>query len=88
MPYRNYGDHQSLFTSETFGNPTGILFYEMRIASNGDLSMYQKGEFQPDTTNFRFIPSIASDRAGNIAVAYNLSSAQTFPGQYASAGRR
>ena len=86
MPYRNYGDHQSLFTSETFGNPTGILFYEMRIASNGDLSMYQKGEFQPDTTNFRFIPSIASDRAGNIAVAYNLSSAQTFPSQYASAG--
>ncbi len=82
MPYRNYGDHQSLFTSETLGNPTGIIFYEMRIASNGDLSMYQKGEFQPDTTNFRFIPSIASDRAGNIAVAYNLSSAQAFPSQY------
>ena len=82
MPYRNYGDHQSLFTSETFGNPTGFVFYEMRIASSGDLFMYQEGEFQADTTNFRFIPSIASDRAGNIAVAYNLSSSQTFPGQY------
>ena len=35
MPYRNYGDHQSLFTSETFGAVTGILFYEMRIASSG-----------------------------------------------------
>ena len=84
MPYRNYGDHQSLFTSETFGAVTGILFYEMRIASSGDLSMYQEGSFQPDTTNFRFIPSIASDRAGNIAIGYNLSSSQTFPSQYAA----
>ena len=82
MPYRNYGDHQSLFASETFGNPTGFVFYEMRIASSGDLFMYQEGEFQPDTTNFRFIPSIASDRAGNVALAYNLSSSQTFPSQY------
>ncbi len=84
MPYRNYGDHQSLFTSEDVNTVTAIIFYEMRIASNGDLFMYQEGTFQPDTTNFRFIPSIASDRAGNIAVAYNLSSAQTFPGQYAA----
>lgn len=82
MPYRNYGDHQSLFASETFGNPAGFVFYEMRIASSGDLFMYQEGEIQPDTTNSRFIPSIASDRAGNIAVAYNLSSSHTFPGQY------
>ncbi len=84
MPYRNYGDHQSLFTSETVGSVTGIQFYEMRIASNGDLSMYQQGVFQPDTTNFRFIPSIASDRAGNIAIGYNLSSSQIVPSQYAA----
>ena len=84
MPYRNYGDHQSLFTSETVGSVTGIQFYEMRIASNGDLSMYQQGVFQPDTTNYRFIPSIASDRAGNIAIGYNLSSSQIVPSQYAA----
>jgi Divergent InlB B-repeat domain len=92
MPYRNYGDHTALFTTETDGStaspangpaaPTAPRFYEVRLSSSGDLYIYQVGTFAPDTTNFRFIPSIAADRAGNIAVAYNLSSTQTFPGQY------
>jgi hypothetical protein len=84
MPYRNYGDHQSLVAAENINLITGIQFYEIRIASGGDLSIYQQGEFQPDRSNYRFNPSIATDQAGNIAIGYNLSSAQTFPSQYAA----
>ncbi len=84
MPYRNYGDHQSLVAAENVSLTTGIQFYEVRIASSGDLSMYQQGEFQPDQLNYRFNPSIATDQAGNIAIGYNLSSSQTFPSQYAA----
>lgn len=92
MPYRNYGDHQALLTTETVGSaatpsngppaPTAPRFYEVRLSAGGDLYMYQAGTFGPDT-NFRFIPSIAADRAGNIAVAYNLSSSQIPVSQYA-----
>ncbi len=84
MPYRNYGDHQSLVAAENINLVTGIQFYEIRVASRGDLSMYQQGQFQPDQSNYRFNPSIATDQAGNIALGYNLSSSQTFPGQYAA----
>ena len=61
---------------------TGITFMELRIDSNGAISNYQGGTFAPDLTNFRFLPSIASDRAGNVAVAYNASSSQMYPSQY------
>jgi uncharacterized repeat protein (TIGR02543 family) len=92
MPYRNYGNYQSLFATETDGSaptpsggptaPTAVRFYETRLTNSGDLYMYQAGTFAPDNTNFRFLPSIASDRAGNIAVTYNFSNPQDYPGQY------
>jgi len=44
--------------------------------------MYQEGEFQSSSPSYRFNPSIAEDRTGNIAVAYNSTNLQTFPGQY------
>ncbi len=82
LPYRNYPDHQSLLAAETVETVTGIRFYEIRIGSSGDLYLYQEGTFLPDTNSYRFIPAIATDRAGNIAVGYNLSSSQTPPSQY------
>lgn len=92
MPYRNYGTQQSLFMTETDGSApspsggpaaaTAIGFFIFGINGNGDLYGSQFGLFAPDQTNFRFLPSIASDRAGNVAVAYNLSSSTTYPSQY------
>lgn len=92
MPYRNYGSYQSLFVVETNGAaatppggpaaPTAVTFLELRIDSNGGINSYQGGTFAPDLTNFRFLPSIASDRAGNVAVAYNASSSTMYPSQY------
>jgi len=65
--------------TETVTTP---VFYEARINPNGDLYMYQEGEFKSNSPSYRFNPSIAEDRAGNIAVAYNSTNLQTFPGQY------
>ena len=82
MPYRNYGTYQTLLAVENAETVTTPIFYEARVASNGDLYMYQEGEFQSTSPSYRFNPSIAEDRAGNIAVAYNSTNLQTFPGQY------
>jgi hypothetical protein len=84
MPYRNYGSYQSMVAVENAETTTTPLFYEVRVASNGDLYMYQEGELQSNSQAYRFNPSIAEDRAGNIAVAYNLSNLQTPPSQYVS----
>jgi len=84
MPYRNYGDHQSLFAAEAVDIVTDILFYEVRITANGDISEYQVGKYQPDTNHWRFVPSIAADRSGNVAVAYNVSGLSLPASQYVS----
>jgi hypothetical protein len=82
MPYRNYGTYQSLLAVENAETVTTPIFYETRVASNGDLYMYQEGEFKTNSPSYRFNPSIAEDRAGNIAVAYNSTNLDMFPSQY------
>jgi hypothetical protein len=84
MPYRNYGDHQSMLMAESVENPTTIRFYEARISASGDISVYQQGNVQANMPAFRFLPSMAADKVGNIAAAYNLSNLQVSPGQYVS----
>jgi len=94
IAYRNYGDHQAFFATETDATvaspasgpaaPTAPRFYEFRLNGNNDLYLYQDGYVAPDQATFRFGPSIASDRAGNIAIAYNASSASMYPSQFVS----
>ena len=57
-------------------------WYELR--GSGTPTVYQDGTINPDNTTYRFIPSIAEDSAGNAAVGYSISSAQTHPGMSAS----
>jgi hypothetical protein len=85
MPYRNFGSYQSLLAVENTETVTTPIFYEARVTSTGDLYMYQEGELQiPNSPAWRFNPSIAEDRAGNIAVAYNASSTNLPPSQFVS----
>jgi len=84
MPYRNFGSYQTLLSVENTETVTTPIFYEARITSTGDLYMYQEGELQVSPAAWRFNPSIAQDRAGNIAVAYNASSAAMAPSQFVS----
>lgn len=86
--YRNFGSYESFLVSHTVqpgaGNnqPTGIRWYELR--GSGMPTLYQDGTVSPDTTTYRFMPSIAQDATGNAAVGYSVSSASVHPGISAS----
>jgi uncharacterized repeat protein (TIGR02543 family) len=84
LPYRNYGSYQSMLAVENAEVITTPVFYEVRVTSSGDLYMYQEGELQLTSPSYRFNPSIAEDRTGNIAVAYNSSNMNLWPSQYVS----
>ncbi len=86
--YRNFGDYQSYLASHTVQvaagtrTQTGIRWYELR--GDGIPTVFQSGTLRPDTTLFRFMPSIAQDQSGNAAVGYSVSNASTHPGMNAS----
>jgi hypothetical protein len=56
---------------------TGIRWYEVRNMGT-TLNVYQQGTYQPDS-NFRWMPSLAGDADGNIAVGYSASSSAMYP---------
>ncbi len=86
--YRNFGTYQSYLVSHTVqvgtgvGTQTGIRWYELR--GNGVPTLNQWGTVSPDSSLFRFMPSITQDQTGNAAVGYSVSSASTHPGIRAS----
>jgi hypothetical protein len=61
---------------------TGVRWYELR--GRGTPTVYQDGTVSPDTSLYRFMPSIAQDSSGNAAVGYSVSSASVHPGISAS----
>jgi hypothetical protein len=80
--YRNFGSYESFLFSHdvsvsTSSKQTGIRWYEMR--GPGTPTVYQDGTVSPDSTNYRFIPSIAEDSSGNAAAGYSISSSITHP---------
>ncbi|MFZ0417349.1 MAG: choice-of-anchor D domain-containing protein [Candidatus Sulfotelmatobacter sp.] len=85
--YRNFGSYESFLFSHdvsvsSSGTQTGIRWYEMR--GPGTPTVYQDGTINPDSTNYRFIPSIAEDSFGNAAAGYSISSKSTHPSLNAS----
>jgi hypothetical protein len=88
LAYRNFGDHESLVTNHavTVGRSVGIRWYELRLQANGSPQVFQQGTYAPDAT-FRWMGSIAMDKAGNIGLGYSASSAAIHP-QIRFTGRR
>ncbi len=89
LPYRNFGDHESLVACHSVdaGSTVGIRWYEIR-SPGATPTVYQQGTYAPDSS-YRWLPSIAMDGAGNIAVGYSVSSSTMYPairytGRYAS----
>jgi hypothetical protein len=84
--YRNFGSYESFLLSTDVqvasNQQTGIHWWEMR--GSGTPTVYQDGTVNPDTTNYRFVPSIAEDSSGNAAVGYSIASKSTHPGMNAS----
>jgi hypothetical protein len=84
LAYRNFGTHQSLVAAHSVQvgtsrkDPyTGVRWYELRNPA-GTPAIYQQSTYSPDTT-FRWMPSIAMDKVGNIAVGYSASSSALHP---------
>jgi hypothetical protein len=79
LQYRNIAGIESLWVAHTVasGGVTGIRWYEVR-SPNGTPTVYQQGTYQPDST-YRWMPSLAVDKQGNMAVGYSVSSSTMFP---------
>lgn len=76
--YRNFGDHQSIalvHVVDKGNNISALRWYELRTSVAG-WEEYQQGTFSLDDTH-RFMPSIAMNGEGGIALAYNVSSSVT-----------
>ncbi|HEX8077251.1 MAG TPA: carboxypeptidase-like regulatory domain-containing protein, partial [Chthoniobacterales bacterium] len=85
LAYRNFGDHEALVLTHTVvANSTtgqmGPRWYEVRDPG-GSPTISQQSTFAPagPTDPYRFLGSIAMDRAGDIAIGYSASSLAQFP---------
>ena len=83
LVYRNFtgtGAHSTLLISHSIkvgANSGGVRWYEMRNPETTH-TIFQSGTFAPDG-NVRWLPSIAMDKVGDIAVGYSKSSTTVFP---------
>lgn len=85
LSYRNFGTYESFVVSHTVqpsskSKQTAIRWYELRSTDSGLPAVFQNGIIHPDSTTFRFMPSMAQDQAGNAAVGYSASSSTAHPG--------
>ncbi len=80
LAYRNVGDHESLVTNHavTVGSSVGVRWYELRVSGSGAPSVFQQGTYAPDST-YRWMGSIAMDKAGNVGLGYSASSSSINP---------
>ena len=83
LSYRNFGTHEAMVInhSVTSGTGVGIRWYELRNAAGQTLGtanpvLFQQGTFAP-SNDFRWMGSAAMDKAGGIAIGYNVSNAST-----------
>ena len=79
LQYRNIGGTESLWASRTVvsGSTYGIRWMEVR-GMNGTPSVYQQGTYAPDA-NYRWMPSLAVNQSGDMAVGYSVSSSSMYP---------
>ena len=76
--YRHFADgHESLVASHSIGSPSGIRWYEIQSPGTTP-EVFQQATFAPDAS-WRWMPSIAMDQMGDIAVGYSVSSSSIAP---------
>ena len=84
LAYRNRSGAESLTVSQSVDTDgagpiaSQVRWYEVRNPFATTPSLFQNATFAPDTTN-RWMPSVAMDKVGNMAVGYSVSSGSVFP---------
>jgi len=84
LVYRNFGHHQSILAAHSIdsspGKAGGVRWYEFRINRKGDPVLYQQSTYSPDGF-YRWMPSGAMDRRGDIGIGYSFGGPPNFVGQ-------
>jgi hypothetical protein len=83
LVYRNFGHYRSIVAShsvDTKDGGGGVRWYEFRLDRNGTPHLFQQGTFAPGG-DYRWLPSIAMDRRGDIGIGYSYGGATHFTGQ-------
>ena len=88
LVYRNFGTHEALvgtWTVDVNGTPDLAAPRWFELQRGGGMepegagwSIHQQGTYSPDTDH-RFMPSIAMDGDGNIAIGYSVTSETVYP---------
>ena len=79
LAYRNLNGVESLVTNHsiTSGSSVGVRWYEI-LNPNTTPVLSQQGTFAPDS-NYRWMGSIASDQASDLALGYSVSGSSLYP---------
>lgn len=82
LKFRKFDDHLSMvMTHSVYDNSTssyGIRWYEVRN-TDGEWNIYQQSTYAPDDDLDRWLPSIAMNGNGDIAVGYSVASEDVYP---------
>jgi hypothetical protein len=80
LAYRNFGSYDSVVLNhsvDTGSGNSGVRWYEVR-SLNGAPKVNQESTYSPDA-NYRWMGSIAMDKAGDIALGYSVSGSSMHP---------
>lgn len=83
LVYRRIGAQESIVAThavDAAGGGGGVRWYEFRINNARNVTLHQQGTFAPDA-HFRWLPSAAMDRRGNIGIGYSYGGEDVFAGQ-------
>jgi hypothetical protein len=83
LVYRRVGRHEFIVAAHsvsTRAGAGGVRWYEFRLDKNRNPQLYQQGTYAPDQF-YRWMPSIAMDRKGDIGVGYSFGGTPNFAGQ-------
>lgn len=83
LVYRRFGRHESIVAAQsvaTEGGGGGVRWYEFRLDKQRNPLLYQQGTYAPGGF-YRWMPSIAMDKNGDIGVGYSFGGIPNFPGQ-------
>lgn len=82
LVYRRIGNRESIVAAHSVdaAGGGGVRWYEFRIDRARQVTLAQQGTYAPNE-RFRWLPSPAIDRRGNIGIGYSYGGADTFAGQ-------
>jgi hypothetical protein len=82
--YRRIGNQQSIIAVHSVKplstGTGGVRWYEFRLDKKNNISLFQQGTYAPDSL-YRFLPSPAMDKNGNIGIGYTVGGSGVYPGQ-------